>query len=221
MDEKMKQIEIMRDIYGTAAEVVAVWGSSVMATIRPELGNIACENLRHSVEHHYSVAKYLMRSSMLEGGNSNDNEIGEEFEFYTRMVTDMHYPLRTRALIVLVYSDRAFRELDSWFEVAETYRKVEDSVAGPNRTFSYGKKRFHDSLSKLGKTSNVPERVIEEELLRSYSRGAERLLSSINATALSRITGRDRFSGRYALVDELSRHGRPRQSLRSGRNFIN
>ena len=196
MDEKMKQVEIMRDIYGTAAEVVAVLGSSVMATIGP--CNTACEILRHSVEHHYSVAESLMRSCMLKGGNTNDNEVGEEGEFYTTMVTDMHSPLRTRALLylrhpywirvwiiqeitvaksVLVYSDRSFRELDSWFEIAETYRKVEDSVAGPNRTFSYGRNQFHDCLSKLGRTSNIPERVIEEELSRSYSRGVERLLS--------------------------------------------
>ena len=198
VDEKMEQVRIMKDIYSTAAEVVAVLGSSGMATVSPKLDIDTSEILRHSFKHHYSIAESLLRQSMLGANDSGNDEAGTAFSFYGRMVTDMDYPLKSRVLRllchpywtrvwiiqeitvarrVLVYFDHSFRELDSCFQLAKAYRNIENSIAGPDVDFSYGKEMYHNFLLKLGRTPNSPERVFGEELLGSYSRGVERLLS--------------------------------------------
>jgi hypothetical protein len=196
-DEKTEQVRLMRDIYSTAAEVVAVLSDSVMATICPTLNDYVSEILHHSFEYHYSGAKSLLGNSMFRTDVWGDDE-DEEIKQFLGMATGMYSPLICKVLWVLchpywtrvwiiqelavanhvfVYSDQSFREISSWFELAQTYRNKESTLAGPGIDFSDAVKMYHSFSSKLRRTFNVSIQTIEEELLRSYTQGVERLLS--------------------------------------------
>lgn len=192
-DEKMKQVGMMRDIYRSAAEVAAILGNSVMATVSPTLDRDTSEILRHSRKHYLSNAENSLRQRILQQTNNPREE--KYLDFYVRMVTDNRYPLRPGALRLLchpywtrtwiiqeitvpshvvVYLDGSFRELDSCFKAAEDYDDLAKAVAGPSLDPN---KAFSHILQGVGRPSNSLERVTETELSRIYSQGRDRLLS--------------------------------------------
>ena len=93
-DEKTKQDGIMRDIYNTAVEVVAVLGNSAIAWASPTLDHDTSEILRHTCRHYRSVAESLLRECMLRG----DDHFGHDprcYDFQLNMLFNNHYPLKS------------------------------------------------------------------------------------------------------------------------------
>ncbi|KAH7124216.1 heterokaryon incompatibility protein-domain-containing protein [Dactylonectria macrodidyma] len=189
--EKAEQVKIMRDIYKRADDVVAVLGNSTLATISPEVDNHTSELLRHFFRF-YGMATLLPRIPIDEKRCEDANGI------FSTMIRDNNSPWKSKicrvvchpywtrvwiiqelsvAKRVLVYFEHRFRELDSQFKLAEACPTIEQALAGPNTTFPDAKKMYQALLSKFQRTVNSPERDIEEELSKLYSRGIDHMLS--------------------------------------------